>query len=158
MDPATPQNELPVYDWEYAVVGHEASPVVVEISAEKILQYAAAQRDANPVFRPDSGKPLGVPPVMVRVYAPLRRRELVAEKGARYPNHPTPAVHWRCRVLDTLRVGDRIQSVTRVSDKYLKNGRHFLAWQVEAKRGADTVALFEYVNLWDRGRPEDRNR
>ena len=49
-------------------------------------------------------------------------------------------MHWRCRVLDTLRVGDRIQSVTRVSDKYLKNGRHFLAWQVEAKRGADTVA------------------
>jgi hypothetical protein len=150
--------ELPVYDWEYATVGHEASPVIVDISADKILQYAAAQRDANPAFRMDTGKPLGVPPVMVRVYAPLRRRELVAEKGARYPNHPTPAVRWRCQLLETLRVGDRIESVTRVRDKYLKNGRHFLAWQVEARRGANTVALFEYVNLWDRGRPEDRNR
>ncbi|MSQ50334.1 MAG: hypothetical protein EXR28_00455 [Betaproteobacteria bacterium] len=151
-------DDRPVYDWEYAVIGHQASPVLVEIVAEKILQYGAAQRDANPAFRLDAGKPLGVPPVMVRVYAPLRRRELVEQKGARYPNHPTPAVHWRCQILDTLRAGDRIESVTRVSDKYVKNGRHFLAWQVQAKRGATTVALFEYVNLWDRGRPEDKNR
>lgn len=151
-------DDRPVYDWEYAVIGHEASPVHVEITAEKILQYAAAQRDANPAFRLDAGKPLGVPPVMVRVFAPLRRRELVAEKGARYPNHPTPAVHWRCQMLSTLRVGDSIESVTRVRDKYLKNGRHFLAWQVLAKRGVEAVALFEYVNLWDRGRPEDKSR
>jgi hypothetical protein len=61
-------------------------------------------------------------------------------------------------VLEQLHVGDRITSVTRVSDKYIRNGRHFLAWQVEARRGSDTVARFEYVNLWDRGRPEDRNR
>ena len=148
----------PVYDWEYATVGDEASPVTVEISADKILQYAAAQRDTNTVFQRDAGNALGVPPVMVRVYAPLRRRELVAEKGALYPNHPTPAVHWRCRVLENLRVGEHITSVTRVHDKYLRNGRHFISWQVEARRGSDTVALFEYVNLWDRGRPEDKNR
>ncbi len=152
------QDVRPAYDWDYAVIGDAASPVTVEISADKILQYAAAQRDTNPAFRRDAGAALGVPPVMVRVYAPLRRRELVAEKGARYPNHPTPAVHWRCQVLESLRVGDRITSITRVQDKYLKNGRHFIAWQVEARRGADIVALFEYVNLWDRGRPEDRNR
>ncbi len=152
------QDERPIYDWEYATVGDAASPVTVEIGSDKILQYAAAQRDFNPAFHLESGKPLGVPPVLVRIYAPLRRRELVAEKGAVYPNYPTPAVHWRCRVLESLNVGERITSVTRVHDKYLKNGRHFLAWQVEARRGHDTVALFEYVNLWDRGRPEDKNR
>jgi hypothetical protein len=148
----------PLYDWEYATVGDEASPVTVEITADKILRYASALRDDNPALKAVSGRPLGVPPIMVRVYAPLRRRELVAERGARYPNHPTPAVHWRCQVLEQLHVGDRITSVTRVSDKYIRNGRHFLAWQVEARRGSDTVARFEYVNLWDRGRPQDRNR
>ncbi|MCC6472955.1 MAG: MaoC family dehydratase N-terminal domain-containing protein [Burkholderiales bacterium] len=150
--------ELPLYDWERAAAGHEASPVTVEITVDSIRRYASALRDDNPAFDPASGRPLGVPPVLVRVYAPLRRRELVAEQGARYPEHPTPAVRWHCRVLRPLHAGERITSVTRVCDKYLRNGRHFLEWEVQARRDAHTVAVFRYVNLWDRGRPEDRHR
>ena len=151
---------LPVDDWDYASIGDEASPVTVEITAEKVLSYAAAQRDDNEAFRLEGGASrLRVPVLLVRVYAPLRRRELVAEKRARYPDHPTPAVHWRCEVFDELHVGEHITSVTRVHDKYVKNDRHFIKWQVEARRDADApVAIFTYVNLWDRGRPEDSKR
>ena len=34
---------LPVYDWEYALVGDEASPVTVAITADKVRSYAVAQ-------------------------------------------------------------------------------------------------------------------
>lgn len=152
--------KLPVYDWDHARVGDAAAPVVVEIKAADVLKYAAALRDRNEGFsasRPPAE--LKVPPVMVRIYAPLRRRELVEENGARYLDHSTPAVRWNCKWFTEPRVGDRITSITRVKDKYLRKGRHFLEWEVEAhnQRG-ELVVRFGYVNLWDRGRPEDRQR
>jgi acyl dehydratase len=145
---------LPVYDWERAAVGDAADPVVVELTAAHLATYARAQRI------PDAHAAGPLPPVMVRVYAPLRRRELVAQMGTAYPAHPTPAVKWSCRQLAPIQVGERIRSVTRVAGKYERNGRRFLHWEVAAEREGDgtQVALFGYVNLWDRGRPEDRQR
>ena len=96
---------------------------------------------------------------MVRIYAPLRRRELVAENGARYLDHATLAVLWNCKWFAEPRIGDRITSVTRVKDKYIRKERRFLQWEVEAhNQSGELVLRFTYVNLWDRGRPEDRRR
>lgn len=152
--------EQPVYDWERARIGDAASSVEMLVPEHKIRGYVRAQRDPNPAYGEDvAAAELKVPLVLVRIYAPLRRRELVAEMGAVYPNHPTPAVRWRSRFFTAPRVGDSIVSVTRIHDKYIRKGRHFLEWKVEAKRSdGERIAEFTYVNLWDRGRPEDRNR
>ena len=152
--------QRPVYDWQFATPGDEASPVTVAITREKVRQYAAMLPDGNPAFQPAlDGTDLRVPIPLVRIYAPLRRRELVAEKGADYPNHPTPAVRWLCRFLGEPRVGTHVVSVTRVKNKYVKNERHFLEWEVVAHaEDGEPLLRFGYVNLWDRGKAEDRNR
>jgi acyl dehydratase len=151
--------ELPTYDWQRARIGDEATSVTVEVAAADIRGYVTVQRDANPAYAEGAPGGSAVPPVLVRHYAPLRRRELVEENRARYPDYPTPAVLWRCRFHAAVRVGDRITSTTRVSDKFVRKERHFVEWQVNAanQRG-EPVADFTYVNLWDRGRPEDRTR
>ncbi|MBN9425887.1 MAG: hypothetical protein J0H09_05220 [Burkholderiales bacterium] len=147
-------SQWPVYDWEHATVGDAAPPVTVAVTQEQVERYAAA------VGRPAAAAAgrAAVPLLLVRAYAPLRRRELVAHMQARYPAHPTPAIKWQCQMLGNVRVGDVIDSVTRVADKYERNGRRFLKWEVLAHRGAELVARFTYVNLWEPGRPEDRQR
>lgn len=150
----------PTYDWEHARIGDAASAVTVEITAEAVRQFnTTQQRAAGLPIEPDESDLSAVPPVMVRVFAPLRRRELVTENGAEYPNHPTPAVRWSCRFFNEPQIGDRIVSVTKVQDKYIRKDRRFVEWRVEAKReDGIPIAEFTYVNLWDRGRPEDRHR
>lgn len=152
--------QRPAYDWEHARIGDVAGAVTVEITADAVRQFNTTQQQAAGLpIEPDDPDLLAVPPVMVRVFAPLRRRELVAENGAEYPNHPTPAIRWSCRFFNEPKVGDHIVSVTRVQDKYIRKDRHFLEWRVDANRNDGTpVAEFTYVNLWDRGRAEDRNR
>jgi len=149
-------SQAQVYDWDRAAIDDAAPAVTVAVTAEQVARYAAAV-----------GKPLAdgartgraaVPMLLVRAYAPLRRRELVAHLGAQYPAHPTPAVKWQCQMLRDVRVGDVISSVTRVADKYVRNGRRFLKWEVQASCGDQLVARFTYVNLWEPGRPEDRQR
>jgi acyl dehydratase len=84
---------------------------------------------------------------------------MVAELGASYLDHSTPAVRWFCRWFTEPKVGDRIRSITRVKDKYERKGRRFLEWEVEAhNQKGELVVRFGYVNMWDRGRPEDRDR
>lgn len=156
----TTSDTRPVYDWDHAKIGDASMPVVREIKADDVLRYAAALDDRNPGFSADRPPAeMKVPPFMIRIYAPLRRRELVAENGARYLDHSTPAVLWNCKWFAEPRVGDTITSVTRVKDKYVRKERRFLQWEVEAHNQAGELVLrFTYVNLWDRGRPEDRQR
>ena len=142
----------PTYDWDHARVGDVAEPVSVVLTAELFERYWKA------IGKTAASQPAGIPIVMIRAYAPLRRRELVAHNGADYPKHPTPAVKWHARVFRDLQVGDALTSVTKVADKYEKNGRRYLQWEVEARRGDEIVARFGYVNLWEATRPEDRQR
>jgi hypothetical protein len=152
--------EPPVYDWDHAKIGDAAAPVVAVIRAEDVRRYAAALDDRNPAYAADGAVgDLKVPPFMIRLYAPLRRRELVAEHGARYLDHSTPAVRWTCTWFAEPKIGDKITSITRVKDKYVRKGRRYLEWEVEARSQSGALVLrFTYVNLWERGRPEDRQR
>jgi acyl dehydratase len=144
---------LRVYDWDHARPGDAADPAVVRITPEQVRAYLRA------MGRPDAVA-THVPAVMVRLFAPLRRRELVARVGAAYPSYQTPAVRWQCRFLDEVRIGEAVVSTTRVVDKYERSGRRYLQWEVAAQRESDglPLAVFGYVNLWEPGRPEDRHR
>lgn len=147
--------DTPVYTWQFAEPGDAADPVVCAVSRDQLARYAA-------LFRPEEMGALRndlLPVVFVRLFAPLRRHETVAKRGALYPEHPTPAVKWACKMLEPVHVDERIASVTSVHDKYVRRGRHFLEWRVKAFRENGTdVAEFSYVNLWDEGRTEDRTR
>jgi len=143
----------PVYDWDLARPGDAAEPVVRQVTREQVHACLRAMGHAQ-------GEAESVPAVMVRLFAPLRRRELVAGLGASYPPYQTPAVRWHCRFLDTVQIGEAVRSTTRVVDRYERAGRRYLVWEVSAQREADgrPVALFGYVNLWEPGRAEDRQR
>jgi len=154
---------IPAYSWDYAKVGDEAETISVLVrSADVEKYYEVMGGDRSSLSSPVAAeRMMSVPIVLVRIFAPLRRHELIERQGAKYPAHPTPAIKWHCQVLVPIRVGDTIVSVTRVRDKYVKRDRHFLHWEVEARRLDENntkVAVFNYVNLWDAGKKEDRLR
>jgi hypothetical protein len=147
-----------IYTWDYARPGDSADAVTASVTAGQLARYAALFQSARLPLQTDAAPPV-VPMVLVRIFAPLRRHELVMRRGALYPDHPTPAVTWKCRMLEPVRVGDPVVSVTRLHDKFVKRDRHFLEWRVDARRpDGQPVAEFSYVNLWDQGRSEDRTR
>ncbi|MBI4200777.1 MAG: hypothetical protein HY531_00635, partial [Chloroflexi bacterium] len=58
-----------------------------------------------------------------------------------------------------LNVGDVISSESELGDKYERRGRKYLTWHVVGhnQRG-EKVAEYDYTNLWDEGKPEDKVR
>ena len=141
----------PVYDWDRATPGDRHPPVTRVISPAKIREYAEVEGDGNPWFRDR------IP--LVRLYAPLLRRELVALQDCEYPGFATPAVSWELDLRRPPRAGDTVRSVTSVGGKFEKRGRRFVEWHVDAWLDDGPELLrFVYVNLWEPGRPEDRNR
>lgn len=153
-------SSLPVYEWARATPGDRHPPVTRVIAPDKIREYVEHERDENPRFAPASPElPTAVPVPLVRLYAPLLRRDLVAVLGYAYPDFATPAVSWQLDLRRSPSAGDTVHSVTSVGDKFEKRGRRFLEWHVDAwLDGGDPLLRFVYVNLWEPGRPEDKER
>jgi len=153
-DQATP----PVYDWDRARAGDRLDPVTRRILPEKIAEYVEVEHDENPRFRAGDGEPDGVPIPLVRIYAPLLRRELVAAQGCAYPGFTTPAVDWALQLFRSPRPGDEVRSVTSLADKFVRRERRYVEWNVDAWIGGEPLLKLTYVNLWEPGRAEDKTR
>lgn len=150
----------PVYDWHRARPGDRLDPVTRQIAPAKITEYVEVESDPNPHFQAEGLLlPTGVPIPMIRLYAPLLRRELVAEHGCAYPSFTTPAVDWDLELFQTPKPGVVVQSVTSVAEKFVRRERRYVAWHVDAwlDHGAPLLKLI-YVNLWEAGRIEDKTR
>ena len=149
----------PVYDWDRARPGDRLDPVTKRIDPAKIAQYVEVEDDRNPHFRPGASAPSGVPLPLVRVYAPLLRRELVAAQDCEYPAFTTPAVDWGLELFKSPKSGDVVHSVTSLADKFVRRDRRYVEWHVDAwLDGGEPLLKLSYVNLWEPGRAEDRTR
>ncbi len=154
------------YTWDKAVVGDKPpGESVVEVTADKIREYVDWEDDTNRLYvdeefaRKHGFDGLASPIAMVCRVAPNPRREIMEARGYEHPVRPTPFARWHCKTYAPLKVGDVITSTSELGNKYERRGRHYLTWHVVGhdQRG-EKVCEYEYTNLWDEGKPEDRKR
>ncbi len=154
------------YTWDKAAVGDKApGEATVEITAEKILEYVECEDDTGRLYWDESFarqhglEGLAVPIAMVCRVASNRRAEIMQAKGYEHPVRPTPFARWQCKTYAPMKVGDVITSTSKVGGKYERRGRHYLTWHVEGRnQQGEKVCEYDYTNLWDEGKPEDKKR
>lgn len=152
-----------IYEWDVAQVGDASPPYVVEVTAQSIADYCRAVRYDNPIYTSDAAaKAAGfpgiiAPPTMCYTYAPMRRVDIMAQRGYIAPEQSaqnprsTPFVASEITFLGALvRPGDTITSVTRVHDKFERKGNKFITFLVTAhnQRG-EQVAGYTYTCIWE---------
>ena len=161
-DLTRPQDEK-VYEWDVVEIGDESFPYVYEVTEKNIADYSRAVGYENPVYVNDAAaKEVGfpgifAPPAMVYTYAPQRRHDVMRARGYVAPDQSrlnprsTPFVSTAASFQGILvRPGDIITSITRVVDKFQRQGSKFVTFQVTAhnQRG-EKVVQYDYVCLWD---------
>jgi acyl dehydratase len=153
---------LPVYDWDVAVVGQEAPPLVFAVTDGSIADYCRAVRNDNPLYRDaDTARagPFGrivAPPTYAFVCAPLRRHELMHAHGFAAPEEhglrATPFAKADLRVSRPIRPGDVLTSAVRLDDRYERRGSQFLTFRVRAiDREGGPVVEYTYTVIWRQG-------
>ena len=161
-DKIMPQDER-VYEWDVVEIGDESFPYVYEVTEKNIADYSRAVGYENPVYvNGAAAKEVGfpgivAPPAMVYTYAPHRRHDVMRARGyvapdqSRLSPRSTPLVSTATSFQGILvRPGDLITSITRVVDKFQRQGSKFVTFQVTAhnQRG-EKVVQYDYVCLWD---------
>ncbi len=143
----------PVYEWDVAEVGDSLPPDDSTVEARRIQTYVEAFARAH------GFNGVAVPISMVCRVASTRRRQIMNAKGYEHPVRPTPFAHWECETFAPMQVGDVITSETKMAEKYEKRGRHYVVWHVVGRnQRGEKVLEYRYTNLWDLGKPEDRQR
>jgi acyl dehydratase len=160
-------DQLPMYEWEVAEIGHRAPPFVYEVTAESIADYCQAVRSDNPLYLDADAAAQGpygsiiAPPTYVFKCSPMRRNEVMHAQGYASPeekrDRATPyakcAVHFQRPIL----VGDTITSVVTLADKYERRGNQFVTWHIEAEnQRGEPVVEYDYTIIWRRA-PRDPN-
>lgn len=156
--------QLPVYDWDVALVGDAAPPFTYRVTEQSIADYCAAVRNDNSLYLDVAAAAAGpfggivAPPTYVFKCAPLRRNEVMhargfaspEEKGLRATPYGKSELWWS----RPIRPGDEITSEVNLEDKYERRGSQFMTWRVRAcdATGA-AVAEYTYTIIWRQARP-----
>lgn len=160
-------DQLPVYEWEVAEIGHQAPPFVYDVTAESVADYCKAVRNENPLFL-EAGTaaagPFGgliAPPTYVFKCSPMRRNEVMHAQGYASPeekrDRATPYAKCEVRFLRPIHVEDTITSVVTLADKYERRGNQFITWHVVAQnQDGEPVVDYDYTIIWRRA-PRDPN-
>jgi acyl dehydratase len=155
----------PVYEWEAAQPGDTAPDKQVEVPPALVALYARTSGDASPLYTDEAFargrglEGLAVPYSMAMRMAPGKRATIMRYLGYRHPVRPTPFSHWQCETFAPVRVGDTITSHSVMEQKYERNGRKYLVWKVEGRnQRGELVVVHRATNMWDGGKPADRER
>ena len=151
--------EMPLYEWDIAMIGDMAPPFTFTVTAESIANYCTAVRNENPLYLDPAVArqgPFGgiiAPPTFVFTCAPLRRNEVMHARGYASPeekaDRATPYAKSEIFFQRPIRPGDEITSVVRLDDKYERRGNQFITWRVSARdaRG-EPVVEYTYTIIW----------
>jgi len=161
----TDETQRPIYEWTAAEVGDSVAPRDTVVETSRIAQYVATSGDTNPLYTDEAFAHahgfdgLAVPVSMTIRVAPGRRALIIDRKGYGHPVRPTPFARWQCELHAPMKVGDTITSNSQLGEKFEKNGRKYLVWQVEAyNQHGEKVAEYRATNSWEGAKPEDRSR
>ncbi len=157
------QEEEKVYNWDVMEIGHSAAPLTVDITRERIANYAKSVRNDNPIFFDEAAaKAAGfdgivAPPTMIYTYAPMRRAEIMNQLGYVSPEQSkearstpfagTEVVFQGVPVL----AGDVITSQPTVDRKWeSRSGNRFVSFRIVAtnQRG-EKVVEYLYNVIWE---------
>ena len=157
------QEEEKVYNWDVMEVGHSAPPITVDVTKERISNYAKSIRDDNPIYFDEAAaKAAGfdgivASPSMIYVYAPMRRADIMNHLGYVSPEQSkearstpfagTEVVMQRVPVL----AGDTITShptVDRTCDS--RSGNSFVSFRIGATTQlAEKVVEYLSIVTWE---------
>jgi acyl dehydratase len=128
--------------------GKEYQEVVFLVERDRVLQFADAIGEDQPVFRdPEAARAAGhqeqlAPPTFVTVIQILTSAQVVLDQelGLNYSLvvHGEQEYEWRRPV----RVGDRLKATPRIADIYARGPHEYLVIEAEIKGpGGETVAI-----------------
>lgn len=157
------QEEENVYNWDVMEIGHTATPLTVEVTKERIANYAKSVRDDNPIFFDEAAaKAAGfngivAPPTMLYVYSPMRRAEIMNGLGYVSPEQskearstPFAGTEVMFQGVPVL-AGDTITSQPAVDRKWeSSSGNRFVSFRIIAtnQRG-EKVVEYLYNVIWE---------
>jgi len=157
------QEEEKVYNWDVMEIGHTATPLTVEVTKERIANYAKSVRDDNPIFFDEAAaKAAGfdgivAPPTMLYVYSPMRRAEIMNGLGYVSPEQskesrstPFAGTEVMFQGVPVL-AGDTITSQPTVDRKWeSSSGNRFVSFRIIAtnQRG-EKVVEYLYNVIWE---------
>lgn len=144
--------------WEYDAVnvdGQPSKPIVSEITAESIDDYATRVRNSNRRYH--QGIQTEVPiPVQLFRFARLRRQDIalandhVALEWVNENPRQTPFAKCAMRWNRVIRAGENISSSSWVIDKYERRGNKFVTFRVNALDDTGELAAeYDYTSIFE---------
>ena len=157
--------QRPSYEWAVAESGDTLPPKQVVIEPRLVDVYMDSSGDRNPLYtdaalaRSVGLKATAIPSLMAIRVAPTSRTELMDHKGFDHPVRPTPYARWECEFFEPMQPGDMITTESQMAEKYEKNGRKYLVWQVVGRnQHGRKVVEYRTHNAWEGSKPHDRQR
>ncbi|HEX8100172.1 MAG TPA: MaoC family dehydratase N-terminal domain-containing protein [Actinomycetota bacterium] len=140
-----------------ALKGKEYQEVSFAVERDRVVQFADAIGDPNPVFRePEAAKAAGfgeqvAPPTFVTVMQILTSGQVVLDQelGLNYALvvHAEQEYEWHRPV----RVGDVLSAVPRIADIYAKGPNEFLVIEADIKDASGESVVLARTTLLSRG-------
>lgn len=160
-------DQLPMYEWDVAEIGHKSPPFTHDVTIESISDYCKAVRNDNPLYFDEEAAKAGpfgtivAPPTYVFKCAPLRRNEVMHAQGYASPeekrDRATPYAKSEIQFFRPIKLGDSITSTVELVDKYERRGNQFMTWKTVAhNQDGEQVVEYLYTIIWRRA-PKDPN-
>jgi len=137
------------FSFDEIEVGHEFSPLSYAVGQELVRKYVEAVGDDDPLHRDLSyAQGAGYPGIV----APPTIAALYVLKAYRTDSAPPPGgVHLRqkFKFLRPIIAGDTLHVQAKVTDKYVRHGRRFLAIESLAQnQNGEDVVWSESTSFW----------
>jgi len=130
--------------FDSVIVGETLGPIEYIVDEDAVKQYCDDWKDHNPIYLEDS--PFGGPVIPPAYRAGLDSFRLL---GSKYDAHATVGVTTEHEFINPARVGKRLITTGKITDKYIKRGIEYVVIEyravdedgVEVRRSVDHIAL-----------------
>jgi len=130
--------------FDSVIVGEALGPIEYLVDKDAVEQYCNDWKDYNPIYLQDS--PFGGPVIPPAFRAGLDSFRLLA---TRYDSHATVGIKTEHEFINPARVGKRLITTGKITDKYIKRGLEYVIIEystvdedgVEIRRSIDHIAL-----------------
>ena len=133
-------------------VGQELPPLTYELTPERVHWYLEEAEETNPIYSdPELASCHGLggpvtPPMIALMYAPPL--DMLAGLGRQLPAHSIHAIS-EYTFVRPARPGDVITSKARISAKYLKKDRKYVAVEIHSyNQNGELILVNTHTSVW----------